>query len=135
MFQKEAKDFFSYVIVFRLDEQPKLSREILARELLVYYRGLANSVSGGKIKTDGFSIEVKPDKTSQVPDAQQYVAVLKWVEPFATKKPQTLRIEIRAWETSKSRRTWVFMSVSPNRVDDPIWKTMRQVRDKFDRGN
>jgi hypothetical protein len=134
MFEPDAKDFFSYVIVFRLEDQPKLDREVLARELLVYYRGLAQAVSQGKINTEGFTIEVKPEKNSNTNDLQEYVATLDWIEPFATKKAQTLRIEIRAWETPKSRRSWVFMSVSPNKSDDPIWKTMRQVRDKFDRG-
>ena len=47
MFQPGAKDFFSYVIVFRLDDQPKLTVESLNAELLTYYRGLATAVSGG----------------------------------------------------------------------------------------
>ncbi len=131
MFRPEAKDFFSYVIVFRLDGQPKLPQKTLEKELLVYYRGLAKAVGRGKIKTDGFSIDIKPVENLKTPDVKQYVAMLNWVEPFATKKPQTLRIEIRAWSTPKDRRSWIFMSVSPQKTDNPVWKTMHKIRDEF----
>ena len=63
-----------------------------------------------------------------------YVATLKWIEPFATKKPQTLRIETRVWPGAKNR-TWAFMCVSPNEPVDPIWNTMRSVRDAFVKTN
>ncbi len=130
MFQPEAKDFISYVIVFRLDGQPKLAPQTLERELLTYYRRLARAVGRGKIKTDDFSIEVKPDESSRAKNAREYVATLKWIEPFATKRPQTLRIEMRVWDGVKNR-TWIFMSVSPNGTDDPTWKTMHEIRDNF----
>ena len=130
MFQPESKEFFSYVIVFRLDGQPKLAPETLERELLTYYRGLAKAVGRGKIKTDDFSIEVRPDERSRAKNAREYIATLKWIEPFATKRPQTLRIEMRVWDGAENR-TWVFMSVSPNGTDDLIWKTMHEIRDNF----
>jgi len=130
MFQPESEDFFSYVIVFRLDGQPKLAPETLERELLRYYRGLAKAVGRGKIKTDDFSIEVNPDESSRTKNARQYVATLKWIEPFATKEPQTLRIEMRVWDGAE-HRIWIFMCVSPNGTDDPIWKTMHEIRGKF----
>ncbi len=131
MFQPEAKDFFSYVIVFRLEGQPKLTVGSLNAELLTYYRGLAGAVGRGQIKTDGFSIGVVPDNSGKKATLDGYVATLKWVEPFKTKQAQTLRIEIKSWQSAKNRRTWVFMNVSPNEETDPIWKTMRGVRDRF----
>ncbi len=134
MFQPKADDFFSYVIVFRLDDQPKLGSEALEKELLVYYRGLAKAVGRGKIKTDGFSMNIKQGDDSVTPAAQNYVATLKWIEPFASKADQTLRIEIRVREEPKPRYTWVFMSVSPRDFDNAIWKTMRKARDNFATG-
>ena len=131
MFQPEAKDFFSYVIVFRLDDQPKLTVESLNAELLTYYRGLATAVSGGQIQTDSFSVTVLPTQHTQDAIVDDYTIALKWIEPFKTKKQQTLRIEIRSWQVPQQQRTWVFMNVSPNQPDDPIWQTMRGVRDQF----
>jgi hypothetical protein len=131
MFRPESNDFFSYVIVFRLDGRPKLSPETLQRELLAYYRGLAKAVGRGKVKTEGLSIAVEPDERFPAKNAQQYVATLKWIEPFSTGRPQTLRIEIRVWDDPENPRTWAFMCVSPNDPDDPIWKTMHEIRDRF----
>jgi hypothetical protein len=37
---------------------------------------------------------------------------------------------MRVWDGAENR-TWVFMSVSPNGADDPIWKTMHEIRDNF----
>lgn len=130
MFDAAAKDFFSYVIVFRLDEQPELPAETLRRELLTYYVGLAKAVGQGAIETDGFAIDVAAKKPAEDQPQRDYVATLKWIEPFATKKPQTLNIETRVWPVAKER-TWAFMCVSPNGRDDPIWKTMHAVRDSF----
>ncbi len=127
MFDAAARDFLSYVIVFRLDGQPEMTEKTLTQELLAYYAGLATAVSGGAIKTDDFSFAVEPETPAEQTDAANYVASLNWVEPFTTKAPQTLRIEIRVWDGA-SNHTWAFMSVSPNGTDDPIWTTMREIR-------
>jgi hypothetical protein len=135
MFQPGAKDFFSYVIVFRLNDQPKLAEKTLQQELLTYYRGLANAVSSGKIDTSGFTIKVIKAKDSKQRSMQKYTATLQWIEPIATKKNQTLRLAIQTWEDPKPRHTWVLMSVSPNKSDDPIWKQMHEIRDRFLKNN
>ncbi len=134
MFNPKADDFFSYVIVFRLDGQPELSVETFKRELLAYYTGLAKAVGQGTIKTDGFSVQVTSQKPSAPTSERNYIATLKWIEPFATKQLQSLRIEARVWPGAQDR-TWVLMCVSPKRTDDPIWKEMRKVRDRFVKNN
>lgn len=132
MFKPDATDFFSYVLVFRLKPEPELTVETLERELLVYYQGLAKAVSKGKIKTDGFTCSVKKlaeDRQAKTP--ANYTAELKWSEPFATSKPQTLHFQLRAWRDKTGDHNWVFMAVSPNKADDPIWKTMQEIGDDF----
>jgi len=132
MFKPDAVDFFSYVLVFRLEAEPELTREVIERELLAYYRGLATAVGRGKIKTDGFSFSMKQVEgiTAEM-NVSHYVAALQWIEPFATSKAQTLNFELRVWKAKKSNRNWIYMSVSPNKSDDPIWNIMYQVRDNF----
>lgn len=51
MFQADAKDFFSYVLVFLLEPKAKTSEAALKRELLTYYKGLSEAVMKGKSKT------------------------------------------------------------------------------------
>lgn len=132
MFKPDAKDFFSYVLVFRLDAEPELTRAVLERELLAYYRGLATAVGRGKIKTDGFSFSIRPvEGASTKTNVANYVAVLEWIEPFATSKSQTLNCELRIWKAATNNRNWIFMSVSPHDSDDPIWNVMHRIRDEF----
>lgn len=139
MFQPDAPDFFSYVLVFRLEAEPELTVETLERELLAYYRGLAAAVGKGKIQTDEFSISVKNSEddtadTNADTNAANYVAALDWIEPFATSKAQKLNIQLRVWKAEKSDHNWIFMAASPNKDDDPIWKDMHRIRDKFLKG-
>ncbi len=136
MFRAEADDFFTYVIVFRLARSPEIGQEVLQRELLVYYKGLANAVSRGELKTDKFRVEIKPYKQSPSGPAppknsKRFTAQLKWIEPFSTRKEQTLRMEIDVWRDAAGDKSWSFLCVSPKSVADPLWKQMRQIRDRF----
>lgn len=132
MFKPDAADFFSYVLVFRLEAEPELTIEVVERELLTYYRGLATAVGRGEIKTDDFSISMKKvEETETEVNVANYTATLKWIEPFATSKSQTLNVELRVWKAEESKHSWIFMAVSPNKSDDPIWESMHQIRDKF----
>jgi hypothetical protein len=41
----------------------------------------------------------KPGMRASGEEVTAYGAVLKWTEPFATGKPQTLRMEIQTWHS------------------------------------
>ena len=43
MFKAEAKDFFTYVFLFALEQKPVLTAEVLRKELLAYYIGLSKA--------------------------------------------------------------------------------------------
>jgi hypothetical protein len=133
MFKPDADDFFSYVLVFRLELEPELTEKTLQRELLAYYRGLATAVGGEKIRTDDFSISLKGIEADDSPESKvkDFTATLEWIEPFATAKSQTLNFELRTWKSDKRDHNWLFMSVSPQKMDAPIWDSMHQIRDKF----
>ena len=60
-----------------------------------------------------------------------YLATLKWVEPFATGKPQDLRLEIHAWKDKSRKRTYLFFCASPQSSEAPIRKTLRKIRAAF----
>jgi hypothetical protein len=137
MFQAEAKDFFTYVLVFLLEPKAETSEAILKRELLTYYKGLSEAVMNGKnetVDTSTFSIsltkenalESAPEKAKNV---TAYTAILKWVEPFATQKNQTLRLEIHCWE--HLGRPVVLSCVSPLEREQPFWAQLRDIRKKF----
>jgi hypothetical protein len=132
MFKANAPDFFSYALLFRLDDDAEIDAKTMERELLAYYRGLAVAVLKSKKKevdAKAFSLTItaatqQPDKPGEAVAA--YVGELKWTEPFATGKPQTLHLEIQSWPGAKHR--CVFVCASPQAQAAAVWKTLREIR-------
>jgi len=138
MFNAEAPDFFSYVIVFLLESGSDVSEAALERETLVYYRGLSKAVMAGKqqtVDTSGFAVALAPsdDKSGApavTPTATAWTGTLDWVEPFATQQPQKLFLEIHVWEHEGQPVVLSCISpVAPDAVEP--WKALRSIRTAF----
>lgn len=140
MMKPSSESFFSYAFVFDLDSKPALTEEVLKEEFLKYYRGLCTTVLNGKapdVDPSKFTLELKRVKldaktTDGEPSAAKftrYTGTLDWVEPFATRKPQKLNLEIQVW--SKLDRNYLFVCVSPQSADKPIWKQLHTIRDDY----
>jgi len=140
MMRPASDSFFSYAFVFELQPKPDLTEAVIKDEFLKYYRGLCQKVLDGKIPDldpSKFTLEVqrlksdsKPEPTKKDTDAaMQYAGTLDWVEPFATKKPQKLHLEIRTW--TRNGRNYIFACASPQARDTAIWKQLRAIRDDY----
>ena len=138
MFQPDAPDFFSYIIVFLLEPDSAVTKEAIQKEHLVYYQGLAKAAMGSKgatVDTSQFSMELEDaEDLAPTPESAEkpasYRGVLQWTEPFATQKPQTLHFEITTW--TYEGKAVVLSCVSPvdPEKEDP-WKTLREIRRSF----
>lgn len=139
MFEAEAPDFFSYILVFHLAPESDVSEAGLKRELLVYYRGLSTAVMAGKEKTvdaTGFTLTLTkaegatlspPDAT---PKAEGWSGTLNWLEPFATEKPQKLHLEVHVWK--EGDHPVVLSCVSPvDPASEIAWPALRAIRKRF----
>ncbi len=60
-----------------------------------------------------------------------WIGELDWIEPFATRKPQTLRLEVHTWNARDSKHRYLFCCVSPKKPDASIWKQLRAIRSAF----
>ncbi len=139
MMKPESDTFFCYAFAFELQDKPKLTQETVQVEFLKYYRGLCTAVLNGTkpaLDPKEFTCtlkEAKPDKPLSPNDKSvgliSYAGTIKWVEPFATKKPQTLNLEIQTW--TKGKRNFLFACVSPQDKDAAIWKQLRKIRDDY----
>lgn len=145
MFQAQSDSFFSYAFVFSVSKDQELSEAVIQREILVYYRGLAESVSKRKDRTVEagkftFNLErTKQPTTSpaQLPAATQvtqYAGELDWVEPFVTGKPQVLHFELQSWTLPGTARNYLFVCTSPKARSETetIWKELRTIRHRFE---
>jgi len=140
MMKPASETFFSYALVFELHPKPELTEEVVKEEFLKYYRGLCKTVLNGKrpdIDPSEFTLELqrvksdtRPSPDENVPEMQMlYTGKLDWVEPFATKKRQTLNLDIRTWK--RNERSYIFTCVSPQAPDMAIWKQLHAIRDDY----
>ena len=140
MMKPASDSFFCYAFAFELQPKPDLTEAVVKDEFLKYYRGLCKAVLNGAIPDldlSAFTLElqrVKSDtKTSSDEKAGDtptlYTGTLDWVEPFATKKPQKLNLEIQTW--ARNDRNYIFACVSPQTRDTAIWKQLHAIRDDY----
>lgn len=140
MMKPESDSFFSYAFVFELQPKPVLTEAVLKGEFLKYYRGLFKAVLNGKlpeVDPSEFTLELKRVKSDAEPSSDEkavdtptlYTGTLDWVEPFATKKPQKLNLEIRTW--AGDDHNYIFVCVSPQARDAAIWKQLHAIRDDY----
>ncbi|MFP6902738.1 MAG: hypothetical protein VCB81_03665, partial [Verrucomicrobiia bacterium] len=61
-------------------------------------------------------------------NVKSYRAEVVWLEPFTTKKMQTLHFELQTWQYKGSANQYLFVSASPQKRAAAIWKTMRGIR-------
>jgi hypothetical protein len=134
--QADADTFFSYDLLFWLPDDQKVDPKTMGKELLAYYRGLAKVVLKAKkqdVDVSIFTLSIKDtaDKPGKRPGGEPvagYVGELKWIEPFTTVKPQTLRLEIHTWPVEKHKHRCVFVCVSPQPETAAVWKALREIR-------
>jgi len=139
MFKAEHANFFSYVLVFLLDKDADVSEAAVKKQVLVYYQGLAQAVAGKvlpDLDTDAFELELKAaDELKPNPGGDKvegmktWAGTLDWIEPFATKKAQTLNLEVHVWKHEEQPA--LYFTVSPQATDHAIWKEMRDYRKGF----
>ncbi|MDG1897119.1 MAG: hypothetical protein P8J37_19665 [Fuerstiella sp.] len=137
MMQPESDSFFCYAFVFELAEKPGLTKAVVRDEFREYYRGLCTAVLRGQVPDvdpSKFTLQLKQVESAATASddqktATRYHGTLNWVEPFATKKPQKLNLEIRTW--SRKGHNYLFACVSPQKKDAVIWKQLHTIRDGY----
>jgi hypothetical protein len=124
MFKPDAESFFSYAFVFWLPGDKPLEADTIHSEVLTYYRGLAKAVSKGEIKTDDFKLQLKPVEKQE----SEWVGTLEWIEPFRSRKAQTLRFEISQRPLSEPDARLLSIAVSPQQDGKhAVWKDLRTI--------
>ena len=144
MFDVKSESFFTYAFVFSVSADQKLKEEVIRKEILAYYRGLASAVLKGKgveVGAAKFVFEMEkakamkeaPESIANPETVTQYSGKLDWVEPFATAKAQTLHFEIQTWSDPKTGRNYLFVCTSPKPPGETeaVWKELRGIRRGF----
>ena len=134
MFKADQPDFFTYVFLFAVEAKPVLTAEVLQKELLTYYVGLSKArLRNPGLDTSKFSVNVRKMKHFEKKpkgsfDVASFTATVNWIEPFATRKFQTLHFELQTWKFAGSPHQYLFVCASPQPRDKAIWNTLREIR-------
>ncbi len=131
MMDADSDTFFSYAFVFVLDDSKPLEKPTIESELLKYYRGLCKAVMGrnlGDTNPNEFALTLGP-LANPIKGHSSYRGKLEWVEPFTTKKPQVLNLEVTIWK--RGTLQYLFACVSPNDRKDPVWEQLTKIRQTY----
>jgi len=146
--EQDSDQFFTYAFLFQTEAEPKFDKELIKKELLAYFGGLAAEVSGDKVDAATLKMTVKeikvasegsPGSTTKpaVADGKRFTAELKWTEPFFTESQQTLKMELVSKFNEAEDKNYLMVCVSPQ---DPkskaepnvkVWQELRKIQASF----
>lgn len=119
-----APDYWSYDLVWWLDEPPPFDATSLAATLTTYFRGLTTAVGGSKYKLDParYHAVLNPVPAS---DSPRLIGQVFTYDPFATGLPITLNVEAELRSCPGTKQVAIVVALSPKDTTDSVWKALR----------
>lgn len=119
-----APDFWSYDLVWWLDQSPPFDAPSVAATLTTYFQGLATAVGGSKYQFDPsrFHVVLAPVPASEPPRLTGQVFTY---DPFVTGLPITLNVEAVLRSCPGTKQVAVVVALSPKDTTDSVWKALR----------
>jgi hypothetical protein len=105
--------FWSYMFVWYLDDNPKMTLDKLEASLKAYYDGLMR-------------VEYSSASLTQSEDGS-YVGNVETFDNFFTKKDFTLNVKVRPSHCAKSGKFACLFYISPSAFDKEIWGKLEGV--------
>lgn len=118
---EEAKDYFTYVFLWHIDQNPKLSASLLENHMEAYFDGLMSVIS---------------KKDSEIPKAKAffekindtlYVGKTLTYDAFTAQKEIKLNIIVEEKSCNNYDKYQVLFNISPQSPEHPVWKKMKNI--------
>lgn len=121
-----SEDYFSYVFLWVLEEDPKLNATELENIMDVYFDGLMNT---GAITNFSFFKNIPETQSSirQLND-HMYRGSIKMYDEFFAKDRTTLNADIHYEYCTTRKQHFVWFYLSPKDMDHLIWKQLKEVQ-------
>jgi len=129
-----SEQYWSYGFLWYLDESPKISEEMIESNLSAYYAGLFNRNIDKQSITARKTLPVKTWVTEIVAengDLQTYYGAIAMVD-YMAQKPISLNCLVHVKSSPEQNKTFLFFEVSPQPLNDKIWKSLDQLWLDFD---
>jgi hypothetical protein len=125
----ESEQYWSYGFLWYLDEPVEIGEEMIERNLNAYYAGLLNrNIDKQNIPTRKI-LPVKTWVTAIAPengDLQTYYGAIAMLD-YMEQKPIALNCLVHVKSLPDQNKTFLFFEVSPQPLNDKIWKSLDQL--------
>lgn len=122
----KSEDYFSYVFLWIVEENPALNSSKLENIMNTYFDGLMNT---GAITNFSFFKDIPLTKSSiQQIDENTFEGLIKFYDEFFLKKNITLNARIKYEYCPVEEKHLVWFYLSPKESDHPIWKELLEVK-------
>lgn len=127
----DSEWFCSYLFAIDLTEPAEMSEELIAEQILLYFRGLANAFEKKSIPIEAEKFSIKPTKPVGQRAKGEYAFQMTWQEPFVNGDHQKINLNVKMI-TGKNEHGVVFICGSPQPFDSAVWKELLRIRTDFE---
>ncbi|WP_378174776.1 hypothetical protein [Aquimarina sp. SS2-1] len=121
-----SEEYFSYVFLWYLDNDPQLSDRQLESELEVYFDGLMQEVK------DRDETILKAKAFFEKIDDQSFAGKVITYDAFTTKKEVQLNVVVTYNYCQSSNKYLLLFKISPQPIDHVIWDKLHKVNPNID---
>lgn len=120
-----ANDYFTYVFVWYLDNDPKTTADKLETHLKAYFGGLMAGTSG---RDDLPAVTADFQEKSE----NNYTGKVVTYDAFFKKSALTLNVRVKSSYCDKTEKYIMRFDFSPKELQDPLWKKFEEVTLKIE---
>ena len=133
MFKEDQDDFWTYAFVWWIEGDVALDAGRLEAELMIYYRGLTESVlrsRGSEPPTFEYQVDLVPATGAGRMRKPNLAGTANTFDPFVTQAG--IKLNARIWRLpSRSGYTAIFFELSPQQFNHPIWRDLREIGEGY----
>lgn len=120
----ENADYWSYVFLWYLDGQQKITAKIVENNLKKYYSGLVKVIQVDSSDNKSITVRtiIKKGKT-QKGDLKTFYGSVYMLDYMAN-KPITLYCKVHLKSCSGQNKTFIFYEISPKDYTDNVWQSL-----------
>ncbi len=123
--ETNSEDYFSYVFLWILEEDPMINEAALENIMNIYFDGLMNT---GAITNFSFFKDIPVTESSmQKIEDDRYKGSIKLYDEFFAKDMITLRANIKYEYCNATKKHLVWFYLSPKEINHPIWNQLQEV--------
>lgn len=119
----DSPEFWTYKMVWHLDEDPQLTEERLAELFETYYDGLACTVAQAGATNP---IALQKPVAVFIRDGDNFRGKLRIYDPFTTKDWICLHAQVQ--KSKRGDKNLVVIEMSPKPFDNEVWNELKKVR-------